>query len=637
MNSHFFRDSVCVLVSLLVFSLPLRATDVLGYHNDQQSTGLNDKESVLTPAYVKTFVKRWKVPVDGNVYAQPLYKAGVQITSPGHNKPHDTIFVATEGDSLYAIDAKSGELLWVRSLLTNGLPDFTIITTVPYEDVSLHPDLRPQIGITGTPVIDPTGGFLYVAAKSKQVKTLENKSPDNNHPWYVYTLFKIAIGSGTIVGSHIIGATGYDKTVAPVDPNDPNAYNPKAYTFRPNNDPAAIQDPFVSGTGVGSILVAGQDRVYFNAMRQMNRPGLVLYHGNVYIAFGSHTDWPGYHGWLLSFDAGTLELTAVFNTTPNGSEGGIWQGGGIPALDDAGNFYFMTGNGSFDSVGNENNHESQKGLNGLNDSGFPIHGDYGDCFVKIALDPLSTRELPNINGWGLKVVDYFAPGDNQTLNDQDLDLGSGGVMVIPNSAAGSEHPHLAVGAGKVGDGGKAGNIYLIDRDKDKMGKFIPNKDVAKSLAQALVWPGSFSTPAWFNGNFYWAGCSDHLKKFSIINAFSSGTNTNAVSISNDSFGNRQGSPTITASGTTNGLVWVAAYAGFKLPGQLRVYDAKNLTNEVWESPMSADSPDKLGEVVKFSTPTVADGMAFVGTADAVYAYGAPVSPQSSPSSLLRSH
>src|SRR5262249_56426293 len=112
------------------------------------------------------------------------------------------------------------------------------------------------------------------------------------------------------------------------------------------------------------------------------------------------------------------------------------------------------GKGTFDST--------------LNANGFPVNGDYGDSFVKLAVDPNSNQNNQNINGWGLKVADYCTPFDEANLNNGDLDLGSGAPMVLPDSVGSAAHPHLLVGSGK------EGRIYLIDRDN--MGHFDPNTD-----------------------------------------------------------------------------------------------------------------------------------------------------------------
>ena len=190
---------------------------------------------------------------------------------------------------------------------------------------------------------------------------------------------------------------------------------------------------------------------------------------------------------MLGFDKNTLAVTAVLNLTPNGGLGGLWGAGAIPTVDTNGNIYVMTGNGAFDGY---NNNGAAAGLNSL---GFPVNGDYGDSVVKIAADTTTSVGNQNINGWGLRVLDYFAPFNNQALSAGDTDLGSGGCLLLPDSAGSVAHPHLLVGSGK------QGNIYLIDRDS--MGKFTATTD---NVVQSQVAIGeSFDTPAFFNGVLYY--------------------------------------------------------------------------------------------------------------------------------------
>ena len=211
-----------------------------------------------------------------------------------------------------------------------------------------------------------------------------------------------------------------------------------------------VSGPAVNGTGQNpSNAPAG--KVAFDSLRQMARPGLTLANGSVYLAYASHGDNTPYHGWVLGYSAANLAPTAAFNTTPNGGLGGIWQGGAALAVDPAGNLYLETGNGTFETT--------------LNSAGFPSNGDFGDSFLKLAVDPTSTpsNQNGNLNGWGLKVADYFTPFNQSSLNSADLDLGSGGPFLLPDSAGSTAHPHLLVGSGK------EGRIYLIDRDN--MGHF----------------------------------------------------------------------------------------------------------------------------------------------------------------------
>ncbi len=413
------------------------ATNVLSYHMDLQSSGVNNTETQLTLGNVNTssFGRTAITPVDGQVYAEPLYVHGVNITTGNFQGTHNAVFVATEHDGLYAIDASGGNVLWYDSLISASIPGValtgaTTISSVPNGDVNSG-DIQPEIGITGTPTIDLSQNALFVITKTKQIVPVSG----TNHTHYVAELFKINIQSGAVIASHIIANTDvfYGETSV-------NTFRTQMSASDPN------QDPFVFGSGNGVVTVNQQGRVYFNALRQMSRPGIDLFGGQVYTFWASHGDQGNYHGWMLRFDENTLALTAALNTSPNGGLDGIWQGGGIASIDthlDANNnpmFYFETGNGTFDG----NN------ANGINAQGFPVHGDYGDCFVKVGVDTTTTQANQNINGWGLKVLDYFSPQNNAALNNVDKDLGSGGPIVLPDALGNAAHPHLLVGSGKEG-------------------------------------------------------------------------------------------------------------------------------------------------------------------------------------------
>jgi len=597
MAPHFSlsRLTACLLLSLAA-CLPARATDVLSYHNDQQSTGQNLTETQLNPSTVAggSFKKHFSTPLDGQVYAQPLYLPLVNITVGANQGAHDTVFVATEHDSLYAIDASNGTILWHTNLATNGVAGATQITSVPSKWVSTG-DLTPEIGVTSTPVIDRQAKVIYVEAKTMQTTAASGSAH------FVHTLFKISIESGTILAHRIVGDTITNLSSL-------------AFTYRTNTDPSAEQDPFVFGTGDGSINVGGTHRVYFNALREANRPGLLLYNGIIYIAYASHGDVGPYHGWILGFNAATLTPTVVFNDTPNGGLGGIWQAGGILAVDSDGSFYVETGNGTFD--GDSDGHG---GITGLDQNGFPNQNNYGDCFLKLTLDNTSTQANQNPNGWGMKVVDYFAPMDNQSLDQRDADLGSGGLVILPNSVGNVLHPHLLVGAGK------EGIIYLVDRDN--MGKFDPATDHVVQKEQVIG--GSFSTPAYFNGSIYWGGVSDTVKVFPIASA---GLSSSPTSATLDNFGYPGSTPSISANGANNGIVWTIDLGS----NELRAYDASDLSNRLWTSDDTPNGADRLGSAVKFIVPTVADGRVLVGVSKALVCYGLPASllgPPAAPTTL----
>jgi len=559
----------------------LLSTAVLTYHNDNQSTGVNSTETLLTASTLDTFQKLTTTAVDGQVYAQPLYVPSLNITRGTMQGVHDTTLIATQHDSLYAIDTQTGAILWQISLTDTTNPKVNLlgasaITSVPSSDTGSD-DINPEIGVTATPVIDGATNLMYVEAKSKA--TVKN----DTH--YVHTLYKVDIAAGVIVSSVIIGDT---------------IFNGGGYVYRITNTGTGT-DPFVVGTGDGAILVNGQSRVYFNALREMDRPGLVLTNGHVVLSYASHGDNGPYHGWVLMYSANNLVIQGAFNTTPNGGLGGIWQGGGIPAVDAQGNLYFETGNGTLDY---------NNGIP-MTPGGFQAKGDYGDCFLKIGLDPASTQnnQNGNLNGWGLKLIDYFSPYNNLALDQVDADLGSGGVTVLPDSAGSAAHPHLLIGAGK------EGKLYLIDRDN--MGKFDPQKDnVVQTVAGGVG--GSFNTPGYFNGNlYYFPGYSGPGYAYTLTNA-TIGANRQQTP---DNFGgyNLTGTPSISANGTANGLVWVLD----RTSNQLRAYSAVDLSKEVWTSSQAANNRDQPGTVIKFSVPTVADGHVIVGTTNSVVIYGRP--------------
>jgi hypothetical protein len=540
---------------------------VLTYHNDNASAGQNLTETTLTPSNVNssTFGKLFSTSVDGQVYAQPLYDPGVNITTGTNQGTHNVVFVATEHDSLYAIDSNNGTILWHDSLLhaVHG----GIVTTVPSSDVS-STNISPEYGITATPVIDPSTNILYVEAQTKEVAS------DGTH--YIHQLYAVNISDGSFVKS---------------------INNGKPMLIADSLGDIYVSGPTVHGTGDGS----SGGTVFFDALRQMDRPGLTEANGNIYLAFASHSDVGPYHGWVLSYNASTLQLNGVFNTTPNGSDGGIWQSGGRLAVDASGNLYFQTGNGTFDTTLNTS-------------SGMPVNGDYGDSFVKIAVDPTTSPTNQNINGWGLKAVDYFTPFDQAFLNTNDDDLGSGGPLLLPDSVGSTAHPQLMAGAGK------EGRIYLIDRNN--MGHYSPTTDNVVEETNNFTITGSFDTPAYFNGAIYYVGGpdvgnpSDVGKTFSISKGQMSLTPT---SQGPDHYAFPGATPSISANGTSNGIVWALDHG----TNQLRAYNAATGFNtELYTSAQAANNRDALtGSVVKFSVPTVADGLVFVGTSNALNVYG----------------
>jgi hypothetical protein len=567
------------------------STNVLTYHNDFASTGLNPNETELTPINVQvgSFGKRFATTVDGQVYAQPLVATGVTIndgphTTAGQSGVHNVVFVATENDTLYAIDADGGQVLWQRSFLdttdsTNNTLGATAITPVSPNDVN-STDITPSIGITGTPVIDLTTNTLYVVAKTSET------IGGNTH--FVQRIHAIAIADGTDrVAPYLLG-----------DTTNGNTNNTQIYVYGTGD--GSVTDPY---NGTGQLVVQ------FNALRENERGALSLVNGNLYIEWASHGDQAPYHGWVAVWDVSNLttsgwKLTGVLNTSPNTGYAGIWQGSGRPAFEaDGSAFYVEVGNGS----GGSDNPP-------FDANGFPVDGSYYESLLKVVADSTTTATNQNRNGWGLKVADFFMPYNQVALDNSDTDFGSAAPMLLPDSAGLPGHPHLLVASGK------EGKIYLIDRDN--LGKFDPNNDhVLNAVPDGsghttppVQLGGGLSTAAFFNGSIYWAsGYSDTARAYS-INADGTLSITSQTSAT---FGYLPGSVDISANGASSGIAWVMD----RNNNEIHAYDANSLATELWNSGQQAGGADSLGTVVKFAVPTVANGAVYVGTSANLVGYG----------------
>lgn len=506
-------------------SVTVAYQSMLTYRNDLARTGQNLNEVTLTPANVNStlFGKLFSYPVDGAIYAQPLYVASVTIPGQGI---HNVVYVATEHDSVYAFDAdgKTSAPLWHVSFInpTAG------INSVSASDVSNSTFPGGEIGITSTPVIDAVGGTLYVVAYTKE------------NGQYVYRLHALDLASGAekFGGSVIIQAS-------------------------------------VPGNGWGNN---GQGQVLFEAKIHLQRPGLLLLNGVIYVGFGSHDDNPPFHGWLLAYNATTLQQVAILNTTPNGHAGSIWESGCAPAADANGDIFVATANGTFDA--------SSGG------------SDYSDSVLKLQLGTLT-------------ILDWFSPFDSLYWSevDADYDLGSGGTMLLPDQPG--PHPHLLVVAGK------QGVIHLIDRDN--LGHFNPTSDqIVQELAGAIN-NNNLSTPAYWRGKIYYASQYDSLKMFTLSNGLLS---TSPVAMSTETFGYAGASPSISANGSSDGVLWVIDTSAATTGGAavLRAYDATNAAHEFYDS-TQAGMRDTLGPAVKFTVPTVINGKVYVGTAAEVDVFG----------------
>jgi outer membrane protein assembly factor BamB len=552
-----------VLAGLLVGEARGGKPPMVMYHNDPESTGQNLDETILTHANVKahSFGKLHTVPVDGQIYAQPLYLPEVEIKTGEHRGKHDVVFVVTMHDSVYAIDANSGQVLWHRSFLDAKNQVTPVLSADPLLACN---DVKPEYGIASTPAIDIKTGTLYLTAKTKEVRA------GKGH--YVYRLHALDVGtSADRAGSPVVIGESTGNAFADIG-----------------------SGPEVKGKGEGGNGTV----VRFNALRNFQRSGVTLSNDHVYLGFGSHCDNTPYHGWVLGYHAHTLKPTAVINLTPNATSGdngpgsraggAVWQAGGKLVLDAQGALYFMTGNGIFDST-----------LTG----GFPNHGNYGDAFVKLVPDA-STAEKPHENGWGLKVADYFAQSDVESLdkNGRDADLGSGGPLALPREVGSKTAPDLLVGAGK------EGRIFLLNRAN--MGKFNPKGGNAVQETPPNTVGGMWGNPAFFRDHtgvarIYFGGNQDHLKAFTIGNAK---ITLPASSQTNNTFNYPGATPSISANKDRDGILWALD----RRLSLLRAYDATNLKTELYNS--GQVSTDALpGGVTKFTVPLIADGKVFVAS------------------------
>ncbi len=510
-----FRFTV-ILALATVLLAPWRCSgqaSVLTHHNDVARTGQNLNEIILNTSNVNvaTFGKLFSQKVDGSIVGQPLYMPGVQFPN---GTTHNVVYVATQHDSVFAFDADN-------PLGTNASPLWTVNYPKSIPDDAANfgcgtPSYT-EIGIMGTPVIDPTTNTLYLVSK-----TLVSGG-------YYFNLHALDITSGA------------EKFGGPMPIS------------------ATVQ------TSAGPIV--------FTPAIQLQRPALLLLNGTVYIGFGSNgCDAYDYHGWLLAYSASTLQQIGVYITTSEGLKGSLWGSGGGPAADDEGFVYVSTANGTFD---------------------FSAGGtDFGDSFLK-----LSTVQN------GFAVQDYFTPYNQAILDDNDLDLGSGGLMILPDQ--GGTYPHELVG------GGKQGTFYLVNRDD--MGEYNEAQDMVLQEWPEIT-PSIKTVPAYWNGSVYLSGQKDFIKMFSISDGVMSTTPVQETTIS---FNDRGPSISISANGTSNGILWAMLHG----TPVLYAFDATNLTTELYDSTQAPKLRDRILSTSRFVVPTIANGKVYVGGLNQLYVFG----------------
>jgi hypothetical protein len=502
-------------------------TDLAGvytYHNDAARDGVNSQEYALTPANITgtSFGKVASCAVDGAIYGQPLWVANVTSGAAKHN----AVFVTTQHDSLFAFDGESNTCvtLWSINLIDAAHGGTSGEIPVPSTSVGTgQGDIQPEIGVNGTPVIDSSSGTLYVLSKSI----------DSTLSTFYQRLHAIDIASGA------------EKAGSPV----------------------LIAGSF-PGTGSGSSAVA------FSSKQQNQRPGLALVNGTVFVAWGSHEDSNPWYGWMMGYrySSGSWTQTAVFNSTPNLQGGGIWMGGGAPAVDAANHLYFLTGNGGF----NANNPSAP-------------NNDYGDSLLQADTS--------------LNITSYFTPSDELADQQTDRDFGSGGAAVLADLPAGNSVTHALV------CGGKDGTLYVLNRDL--LGGFGDSAAV-QTLS---IGHGLFSTAAIWNNRLFVVGNNGPLASYVLNTATAQFT---AAATSSHVYGFPGSTPSVSASGTQNGVVWTLETRTYCTrqsagcgPAVLHAHDAANVSTELWNSGLNA--ADTAGNAVKFSVPTVANGRVYVAT------------------------
>lgn len=515
--------SVCLsLLGWILAVQPAVHAQVLTAQYDNQRTGANLHETVLKPANVdaKTFGKLFSWTVDGDVFAEPLYVPSLAIPGAGRR---NMVFAATEHDSVYAFDtnAKRDAPLWKVSFLDppHG------VGTVPEQDV-MCPFITPELGITPTPVIDPASRTMYVLARTKE------------HDTYVQKLHALDITNGK------------EKPGSPVTIT------------------AAVR-------GMGEGAEGGMVR--FDPLKENPRAALLLVGGVVYLTWASSCDVGPYHGWVMAYDARTLQQRAVLNTSPDGTEGGIWQSDAGPAADEDGNVYVATGNGDF---------------NGNTSGG----RDFGDSLLKLHLD-----------GHTLTIRDSFTPFNQKELDAKDGDLGSQGPVLFPPQT--SEPRHLMAITGK------EGKLYLLNRDK--LGKF--HEDADSDVLDFVKTKDAYGATSYWNGHLYFTDRTYITRDFAVEGGklVQKGVTAKMPTTA--------ATPVVSANGTKDAILWVVSTKEWNeghmdRPAVLHAYDAVNIAHELYSSEQNPRR-DRAGMTVRFAIPTVADGHVFVGTRGRLDMYG----------------
>ena len=402
------------------------------------------------------------------------------------------------------------------------------------------------LGVTGTPVIDPATDLMYL-----------DSTQEPSTGVFIHKIFSINITNGATVNSMTLG-----NVAGGIVPEIPGT----------SSDAVDEMDTFIP-------------------QQELQRPGLTILNGVVYVAYGSYGDTDPYHGWVMGFSENTLTMTALFDATPrqipggptggteaHDGEGSIWMSGAEVTTDGT-SLYLVTANGDFDAD--------------------PAYGAYGDAAVKLTITG-TTSANPGANGWGLAVGDYFAPSNALTIGNYqiDLDLGTSGLVLLPTQ--GGADPNEAVFIGK------QGVSYVLNLNN--MGQYNPTADnIPQEIS--LNGHGMWGTPTYFNGEMYYHASGDVLMAYSLTNGVLS---TQPVASGTAVINSEGATPVISSNGAANGVVWEITNGG-----NFNAYDATTL-REIFTA--------SLGTTEHFSVPTVADGQVYAAGAGFLDIFGEKSNP-----------
>lgn len=497
---------------------PGMTTFVTTQHNDNARTGANLRESILTPASFakKKFRRLFARSIRGYVYAQPLYVPGLTVGG----KTRNVVFVATEHNELYAFDAddpSAGDPLWHDNfgppVISEHLDKYQ---GTPYRDII------PEVGITSTPVIDLATGTLYVYAQTEENDVFTND---------LYAI-DILTGAQKMKKRVVVSAKGS----APEQ--------------------------------VGGIVTTEQKFL-------LQRPGLGIDRGILWITGGGHGDFGAYHGWVLAIDEATLETKGTYLTTPDGWAGGIWQSGNGPSIDEEGALYFQTGNGTF----------------------APEPANISNAFGKVALRK------------DVELVDWFSPFNQDDLNMEDGDLGSSGPLLIPGTK-------LLVG------GGKEGKLYLIDRNNFGHFRSTDDNQILQSFQSTYGNANKHihAGPVWWDSQekgprIYILSESDAIRSY-LFDRSTQRFVTSPLAVSDLVMppGTPGGAMSLSANGSTGGVLWALTQSDNNASGYITGHGALHALDAETLHDLYSSIDEVRFDYVKFSCPTIAGGKAFVGTA-----------------------